>query len=334
MLFWAVIVLWSSTIYDYKGMYGPIFILFNLIRLPVIMLATYLVLYGLIPKYLIQSRQYQKFGLWFVLILLVATLLDRVIIGSDLLAPQLEEAGLTYRFFNEVPILRNAFLLISIMGLASMIRFFKLFIHQERHRNEIQKEKLATELAFLKAQVNPHFLFNALNNLYSMAIQKDQTELAGGLENLSGIMHYLTYESNAEKVDIEKEILLIQHYIEIQSLRLSETDDATIAFHIDGSTKGVRIAPVLLLPLVENAFKHGVEPDKKSLVKIDLLIEGNTLIFTIKNTIRQSQVQDLGKEGIGLKNVRKRLDLLYPEAHRFDMKREGSYFIITLSLTF
>lgn len=331
-LFWIVIVLWSSTIYDYKGLFGPVFILFNLLRLPVIMGATYLVLYLLIPRYLIHSRQYLKFSLWFLLILLMATILDRLIIGSNLLAPQLEEVGLTYRFFNEIPILRNAFLLVSIIGLASMIRFFKLFILQERRRNEIQEEKLATELAFLKAQVNPHFLFNALNNLYSMAIQKDQTELAGGLENLSGIMYYLTYESNAPKVAIEKEIHLIRHYIEIQSLRLSETDEATIAFQVRGSTNGIMIAPVLLLPLVENAFKHGVEPDKKSLVKIDLILEDNRLTFKVKNTVRQSQVQHLEKEGIGLKNVRKRLHLLYPDAHILEAERKETYFITTLTL--
>ena len=333
-LFWTVIVFWSSTIYDYTGMYGSVFILFNLMRLPVTMLATYLVLYSLIPKYLIHSKQYGRFGLWFGLVLIVATFLDRLIIGSNLLAPQIAELGLTYRFFNEVPILRNAFLLVSIIGLASMIRFFKLFIIQERRQSEIQKEKLATELAFLKAQVNPHFLFNALNNLYSTAIQNNQVELASGLENLSGVMQYLTYESNAPKVAIEKEIKLIQNYIEIQSLRLSETDEATIAFNVNGNTTGVIIAPVLLLPLVENAFKHGLEPNKKSLVKIDLTIAEGWLHFVVKNTLRSRQTQKLDNDGIGLKNVRKRLDLLYPDAHKLDTLKEELYFTTTLSLIY
>lgn len=332
ILFWIVIVLWSSTIYDYKGMFGSIFILFNLTRLPVIMLATYVVLYGLIPRYLIESRQYVSFGIWFFFIMVLATLLDRLIIGSDLLAPQMEEIGLSYKFFNEVPILRNAFLLVSIIGLASMIRFFKLFILQERHRSEIQKEKLTTELSFLKAQVNPHFLFNALNNLYSMAVQQEQGELAEGLENLSGIMYYLTYESNAPKVAIEKEIHLIQNYIEIQSLRLAETDDTTIGFQVEGNPQGFMIAPVLLLPLVENAFKHGVEPDKKSLVKINLKVTATNLTFSIKNTTRKSQAQSLENEGIGLKNVRKRLQLLYPDSHSLTTEKQDGFFITTLTL--
>ncbi len=334
VFFWAIIALWSSTIYDYKGAYGLHFIIFNLVRLPVIMIATYIVLYWLIPKYLIQGKKYFQFGAWFLIIFLVATVLDRLIIGSDLVAPKMSALGLTYSFFNGIPILRNAFLLISIMGLAAMIRIFKLYYVQERKQHEIQQEMLASELAFLKAQVNPHFLFNALNNLYSMAIQKGDGELAEGIENLSGVMQYLTYESNAPKVELDKELQLIQNYIEIQSLRLAETDEATISFNVEGNTRGILIAPVLLLPLVENAFKHGVEPDKRSLVKIDLKVADRKLNFKIKNTIRESQVNDLTKEGIGLENVRKRLGLLYPDRHSLQIVPGEVYFTVILSLSF
>ena len=115
---------------------------------------------------------------------------------------------------------RNSFLLLSIMGITSLIRFYKVFLAKEKKENQLIQEKLETQYAFLKAQVNPHFLYNALNNIYSMAVQKNQTEIASGLENLSGIMQYLTYESNSPFVSLKKEIDLLQNYIELSLITM------------------------------------------------------------------------------------------------------------------
>ena len=333
VIFWIVIVVCTSAVYDKsKGIFIWTYIQFNLIRLPLILTTTYVVLYGLIPRYLINRKQYWHFAGYFIVTVLLTILLDRIIIGSQLIGDLLAETKLKYRFFSQVPIVRNAFLLVATIGLATMIRFFKLYLKQERHKHQLQEAKLATELAFLKAQVNPHFLFNTLNNLYSMAVQKEQPELAEGLANLSGIMRYLTYDSNASTVPLAKEIELLQQYIEIQRLRQSEQDDITIVFNIKGVARHHQIAPVLLLPIVENAFKHGVLPGRESLVLIDLEVKEEKLYFQVKNTLHPKQNPALEKHGIGLKNVRKRLELLYPKGYSLETKAVDQFYISNLDL--
>lgn len=200
-------------------------------RLPIIILATYVLIYFIVPRYIIKDQDYFKFTVLFLVNFTIATLLDRAITFSVILDFCFNPS--TSSFFSQVPLLRNSFLLLSVMGLASMIRFFKLYLEKERKGHQLQKDHLETKLSFLKAQVSPHFLFNALNNLYSMSIQRDEKEIAEGLENLSGIMHYLTYESNDKLVPLQREIELLKNYIEIQRLRIAVTDDTTISINLE-----------------------------------------------------------------------------------------------------
>ncbi|MEN0049252.1 MAG: sensor histidine kinase [Bacteroidota bacterium] len=332
LFFWIVILFWTSTIYDYNGKFGWHFVWFNLVRFPVIIASTYLVIYYFLPKWIVKEKRYGLFTLTFLLIFLLATVLDRIVIGSNFIINLLADTGLTYYFFNEIPIIRNAFILLSIIGLASGIRFFKLYLSEEKRKHELEAIQLNTQLNFLKTQINPHFLFNALNNLYSMAIEKQQEEIATGLDNLSGIMQYLTYESNAEKVPLQKEVQLLQNYIEIQHLRLEETDDTTISFQVKGVNEAHQIAPVILLPLIENAFKHGVRPEEKCLVNIQLLVEDHQLKFNVQNTIFEHSTALLNDRGIGLENVRKRLALIYPNQHQFVLTKTDSDFIVELRI--
>jgi len=332
LIFWIVILFWTSTIYDYGGKFGWHFVQFNLVRFPIIIASTYLVVYYFLPRWIIQKKKYSLFALAFVFNFILATILDRIVIGSDLVIQLMADTELTYRFFNEVPIIRNAFILLSIIGLASGIRFFKLYLLEEKRKHELEEAHLSTQIDFLKAQINPHFLFNALNNLYSMAVKKQEEEIAAGLDNLSGIMQYLTYESGATKVPLRKEIQLLQNYIEIQHLRLGETDDTTISFQVKGVDEVHQIAPVILLPLVENAFKHGIRPEEKCLVSIRLSIENNRLIFSIQNTLFKSKQTNLNDQGIGLDNVKKRLLLIYPDQHEFTLIKTNTDFCVELRI--
>lgn len=334
LLFWAVMVVWTSTIYDpCNGEFIFTFIIFNLIRLPVIGASTYFVLYFLIPQFLIKRKRYGPFTALFLATLLVTIIADRLVIGTPFIIKLMKDTGLEYHFFNEVPIVRNAFLLVAMIGMASMIRFFKLYLIQEREQHQLQRLQLATELAFLKTQVNPHFLFNSLNNLYSMAIQKEYFDLAGGLENLSGIMRYLTYDSNAQKVALTKEIELLQQYIGMQQWRLDEDDDITVVFKTKGELQHLQIAPVLLLPIVENAFKHGVRPGRSSMVSIDLEVMADKLCFNVTNTLQEDHREAIDKPGIGLNNVQKRLTLLYPDQHHLTTGTQHGFFLSTLEIT-
>ena len=333
ILFWSVILYWRSEGDYYWNTPIEKFYLQNLVRLPIIMIATYYVLYYLLPKYVINDKQYVKFGLLLLANLIVTTALEKLLIRSDLMFEILQPLSEhQWKGLKTGHPFRNSFSLLSIIGLASVIRFFKLYREKEQKENQLKEENLTTKLAFLKSQVNPHFLFNALNNIYSMAVQKGQSDIAEGLENLSGIMHYLTYESSSAFVPLEKEVELLKNYIEIQHLRIADTDDTTISFNVEGDIYNNTIAPVILLPLIENAFKHGIKPDKKCIVSIQLLIKENQLIFKTTNTLFDKSSREINEKGIGLENVTKHLQLLYPDQHHFKTAKIDHTFFCELNL--
>ena len=329
ILFWSIFVLWSSFLFECPSTYLDV-VWYNVMRLPIIVLATYVLIYFIVPRYIVKSQDYFTFSILFLINFIMATLLDRAITFSVILDFCFNPS--TSSFFSQVPLLRNSFLLLSVMGLASMIRFFKLYLEKERKGHQLQKDHLETKLSFLKAQVSPHFLFNALNNLYSMSIQKEEKEIAAGLENLSGIMHYLTYESNDKLVSLQKEMELLRNYIEIQQLRIADTDDTTISFNLEGKLNGQQIAPVLLLPLVENAFKHGVQPNKKCLVSIKIKVKKDELDLKIQNTKFAAINCDDKNNGVGLKNVQRRLSLVYPQKHTLQANEDEEFYFTTLKL--
>ena len=333
ILFWVAILIWRT-----KGDYltkAPFekFIYLNLMRLPTMMVATYTVIYYLLPKLIFEKKQYLKFGLYLIITLWTAIHIELMLTKSQLLKIMLQPVTIEqYKWITQLHPFRSSFSLLAIIGIASQIRFFKLYLAQEQKEHQLIQEKLETQYTFLKAQVNPHFLFNALNNIYSMAVQKQQKEIALGLENLSGIMHYLTYESNAKEVPLTKEIELIKNYIDIIQLRIEEVDDVTISFNVEGEITNKKIAPVILLPLVENAFKHGIKPDEKCLVSIKLICQQNSLKFITKNTLFVYASKEVKEKGIGLENVKKRLLLRYPDNYRLTIKETTGYFHTDLTI--
>lgn len=332
IIFWVIIVYWRANGDYYIDAPLEKFVWHNIVRLPPMIIATYIVIFYLLPKFIIEKKKYWTFAGLFVLNFWIAFSLDEYLIQSDLMHFVLQPDACEYQVFKQLHPFRNSFFLLSIMGLASMIRFFQLYRDKEKREYELIQEQLETQHAFLKAQVNPHFLFNALNNLYSMAIQKQEEEIAQGIESLSGIMQYLTYESSAKLVLLNKEIQLIQDYLDIQHLRTAETDDTTISFNIEGQTQDIEIAPVILLPLVENAFKHGVKPEFRCLVSIHLEIIKDQLFFKIKNTLFEKSEKAIVEKGIGLENVKKRLCLIYPDRHQIETKEEANYFLTFLQI--
>lgn len=330
ILFWIVILFWSSTIYDYNGKYSWAFVELMAIRLPLIIAATYLISHYLLIEFLLKKKQYLKFALLALGVFIIANLIDRVIIGTPLVHHVLKDLDLTYSFFNRIPILRNSFLLLSIISLATGIKFYKYLIEKERRTHALQKENLSIKLSLLKSQINPHFTFNALNNLYSIATQNNDKDAAEGIHHLSQIMKYLTYESDVDLVPLSREVDIIQSYIYIQYLRIDEDDDTTITFQnkVDSEKK---IPPVLLLPLIENAFKHGINVHQPSSVHIELHTDQDDLSIHIKNTaFPKNSSSDSG--GKGIINLQNRLEILFPNLHTFTHGIEGNHYITYLKI--
>ena len=220
---------------------------------------------------------------------------------------------------------------ILLLGLSYAL--IKSWFKSEKLKRILYEEKLTTEMAFLKAQINPHFLFNILNSFYAMALKNNVPELADGIAQLAELMRYMVYETNEDKVALEKEIHHLKKYIQVCQLRIAKDDDVSINFAIKGAVEDIKISPMILIPFVENAIKHGINPKTKSIIDISLKAEQKKLHFKVTNTIHQS-FHDLIDEpsGFGLDNLKKRLSILYPNRYTLDTKEENGYYISLLIL--
>ncbi|WPP52646.1 sensor histidine kinase [Catalinimonas niigatensis] len=220
----------------------------------------------------------------------------------------------------------NSLLILTVSG---GLKMTKEWFRNERLKNEMEKEKMASELAMLKSQINPHFLFNNLNNIYSLAIKKSE-DAPKGIVMLSEMMRYVLYDSSADKISLSKEVEHLQNYIDLQKLRLKQ--GKKICFDTEGELEIKKIEPMLLEPFVENAFKHGDIFRQEGNICIKLKVEGDELSFTVKNTVsRNGHVKDQ-QSGIGLKNIEKRLDLLYPGRHQLHIQEKEGTFEVDLKL--
>jgi sensor histidine kinase YesM len=216
-----------------------------------------------------------------------------------------------------------------ILTVSGGLKMTKEWFRNERLKNEMEKEKMASELAMLKSQINPHFLFNNLNNIYSLAIRKSEAA-PKAIVMLSEMMRYMLYDSTADQISLSKEVEHLHNYIDLQKLRLK--DDRHVCFSTEGDLEIGKIEPMLLEPFVENAFKHGDIFRQGGNIHIDLKVVDKLLHFQVCNTFsRNGHVKDK-HSGIGLNNIRKRLDLLYPDRHKLDIAEKDAQFTVDLKL--
>ncbi|MDD2952581.1 MAG: histidine kinase [Parabacteroides sp.] len=275
--------------------------------------------YGLIP-YLFYKSHRTVFLL--VNVVLIAYFVCRVFVPFPTV-PSEWESGVYIAIFSLF--FANVLVVSCAVGVRYMLRWNDM---QMRLKEEKQKNAEA-ELAWLKNQLNPHFLFNTLNNISSL-VQIDQDTAQESIGQLSDLLRYTLYESNHELVPVEGEIEFMSNYIELMRLRCNEL--ATVEVDLQVPPKPMRIVPLLFISLIENAFKHGVNSRKPSFVRIRFKAEGDDLVFTCENTDHPKPDVNRSGSGIGLENLRRRLDLAYPGRYRYDQElRETIYFVqITL----
>lgn len=216
-----------------------------------------------------------------------------------------------------------------VLTVSTCTKVIQEWLGIERKRQEIETEKLATELSFLKTQINPHFLFNTLNNIYSLAMVKSEAT-ADAVLKLSSIMRYVLTETKNDTVPLDKEIAFVKHYIELQKVRL--TDKVSIELIISGNTDSKNIAPLVLIPFIENAFKYGISTKEISKIYFGIVCNDNSICFTAKNNIINKQNGNGENTGIGLKNTKRRLELLYPAKHTLTVTEENNQFMVHLIL--
>ena len=218
------------------------------------------------------------------------------------------------------------FLVLASIGLKSAVDYLQL----QKKLAEVGKQKLEAELNFLKSQVNPHFLFNSLNAVYFL-IDKNNQQARNALHKFSEMLRYQLYECNDHKIPIEKEIAYLKDYVALQQLRVSNTD---IQFHCAPDVGDFSIEPLLLIPFVENSFKHLSHFDKeqRNEVQIKISRSNGSMHFSVYNTTEAHSLNGSGG-GIGLTNVKKRLQLLYPGKHHFSITEKQNWFGVDLTLS-
>ena len=210
---------------------------------------------------------------------------------------------------------RNVIIYLGVIGLAVAVRMTERWYRDEKKRDEMEKAATEAELVALKSQVNPHFLFNTLNNIYSL-IQIDQDKAQEAVHDLSGMLRYVLYDSEKPSVPLSKETGFLKDYIKLMSMRCSS--NVTLDVSLPETDSDKHVAPLLFIPLVENAFKHGISTSEPSSIKIELKEEGEYVSFLVENTSFPKNDSDRSGSGIGVKNLQRRLDMLYPGQHSFE----------------
>ncbi|MBP0905205.1 sensor histidine kinase [Mariniflexile gromovii] len=222
------------------------------------------------------------------------------------------------------PIIFNVLLVVT----GTALRVYAEWNRNERKKKEIEVQKTSTELHALKHQINPHFLFNSLNSIYSLTTKKSN-DAPEAIITLSELMRYMLYETNSEFVPLVKDLEYIQNYLKLQRLRIANNKDVTLNIH--GAVTNQKIRPLLFISFIENAFKYGTDFKGHTEVKIEIKINGDDLQFKCINVIGIRKT-DKDSSGIGLQNTKERLELLYPKKHLLHVEEKDNRFIVSLKI--
>ncbi len=294
---------------------------------PANMIYAYGIIYWMVPKFLIKGKYFQFcliFCFWMIAGLIM-NFLSRYYILMPLRAGK--AAIPSNSAYKEVFAFGSFVVMNTVAMFGGFIYFFKYWYIEMQQKQQAEKEKLNTELQLLKAQLHPHFLFNTLNNLYSLVYSKSDRAPAM-LMRLSGLLSYILYECKADEVLLSKEISIIKDYLALEKERYGERLDISLNF--SGDIDGKMIVPMLFQPFIENAFKHGTsEQLGKAWVSIDLSVKWNQLYFKIINSFDKNHLTDT-RNGIGIGNVKKRLDLLYHGEYEIKNGIEDDVYVVSL----
>ena len=291
--------------------------------LPVVIPYSYLLAYFIVPKLLLREK---------FLTFIFAALLW-IIAGVAI--------NYYYRVYIHIPtqeamhfstIVRGGWQLTSFMLLivhgtnVAILKLFKYWFKKQQEWMQAEKDKVTAELQLLKAQVHPHFLFNTLNNIYSFSLE-NSPKTPGLILKLSSLLSYMLYDCRAEEVLLEKEIEIMKNYIDLEKERYGNKIE--ISWNIEGDIKDKFMAPLLMFPFLENAFKHGTsEQLEKPWLSVDISVRQDILRCKIANS--KNEYMPVSSHGIGMQNVQKRLSFIYPDKHELKVNDEGNFFVVSL----
>lgn len=329
-LFWVISFFILVNIFASSGNVQEIdYIYAAIFHLP-ILTGVYINILFFVPRFL-EKKKYLSYAICVIITIVCCSQFN--IFLFDKLINYILPGYYFISYYEFLDILKFILIYFAVSSLLKFSKSWFLLSDTNRRLSQLQKEKIETELKALKGQINPHFLFNSMNSIYSLALSRSE-KTPEIILKLSDIMRYIIYEANTDFVDLYKEINYLNDYIDLQKLR---TDNrATIKFEIVGSLDKVKVAPLLFFPLVENSFKHGVKGSTgKSFIDIELLVDNACIRFTIENNLGLiDNVEKKEYKGIGLDNVKKRLEMTYPEKHEFSIIKNDDTFKVELKIYF
>lgn len=287
------------------------------------MAAAYFTVYYLLPKFLF-TKKYFQFSIFFLLSAAAAIILQRVLMYYISYPVFYPEYLSKIKSFWQINPFYSFFNIYTVVGLFASIKLLKYWYQNQQLKTELENKNKTSELALLRSQLNPHFLFNTLNNIDSLIITNPD-KASDAIIKLSDIMRFMLYDTSTDEVPLDKEVNYLKSYISLQQMRLKDPDFVTVT--IEGNCHGKTIAPMLFIPFVENAFKHGQKNVASPGIEVKLTCLIDSINFEVINYVDDKK--EMNKDdtsGIGLINTKRRLELLYPGKHEFTIEKEnGSY---------
>jgi len=328
LLFWLVFL----SIFTFEGIKSSNFtnyLKINILFLPLDILSTYVLIYFIYPLVLIEKKYFKPI-IYFILLLIFQNCISipMQLYIKPLIVNSYKQPSLIYQFFNDFIIL------FMIFGTAIFIKTIKYLSIVEIKNHELERNNIKSQMALLNSQLHPHFLFNTLNNLYSLSVEKSD-KVPDTILKLSDIIRYMLYDYSNQYIDIKKEIEVINSYIEIEKLRYDDHLKVDIEINpVLLNHKAFSIPPLLIFTFVENAFKHGISKSLENpWIDIKLKLEKDFFIIDIKNSIDNVMfTENDNREKIGLQNVKKRLELYYPKKHILKISKGKDSFCIYLEI--
>jgi two-component system LytT family sensor kinase len=322
LFFWVWVYLVDVFVFGVGYENIPLFLKLALLEMPGQLFFAYLIMYWVVPRYF-KDKQIIKWTLVTILAFLVCGLMGHALFLGF-------KAYTTDPGFWDIPkIFLRGFYSVLKACLAVLVKLGVLWYENEKKVAALEKAKLEGELKMLKEQVNPHFMFNTLNNLYGL-IAKNPEQAQESVIRLSGILQFMLHESNHMTIPIHRELQCVRDYVDLEKIRYSEK--LSVSIQASDEVHSLSIAPLLLFPLVENSFKHGVADNlNEAWINLHCSIDRKMFVFTLENSKAPARTSN-GTGGIGLANVRRRLELMYPNAHSFQIMDSDDSFMIILKI--
>jgi len=330
ILFFGIPFITSPDLQNNQSFFNSLIFYKRCIETLIIVIYFYLNYFIFVP-YLYHKKKYLVFIIVSVIFLLIAVKLPDLIITNEQIHCALTVQNPEYKgkgprpqmpFYMEFLIDKNAYQFYLALSIGILLK-------TNQYINGIQQDMLKSEVSYLKAQINPHFLFNTLNSLYALSLVKSD-DAPNAILKLSSIMRYVVTESSKEKVSLKSELDYISDYIDLQKLRL--TKNTQIDYKISGSVENQTIAPLLFIPIIENCFKYGVNQTENVVIKIHISIDQNEISLETSNKKVAKNISELEKTETGISNTKKRLDILYLNNYKLQISNTETHYDVKLNM--